>query len=205
MEHEFFTKNMSATPIGRSKRRPEGMEHAASIGNKLLYHCELGSNATDRFPKGLSTTKFHRGFDRRKQDSISNIFSEKEREYAVIREARVTSLVKARAEKIYSDERSHGYNIISGVPYGNVEITSDKPRKVSLGNGLSDAAIRTAEISLRESPARYFVSPANEEIRRVREGRLLREGLLKDKKTGSLAGKSDLPSYGVEDQFGKSQ
>lgn len=196
---------MSTTPIGRSKRRPEGVNYADAAGNKLLYHCELGSFEAEGFPRGLSTTKFHRGFDRRKQENISNIFSEKEKEYAVIREARVTSLVKARAARIYSDERSHGYNIISGAPYGNVEITSDKPRKVSLGNGLSEAAIRTGEISLRESPARYFTSPANEEIRRLREERLLNEGLLKDKKTGSLAGKSDLISYGVEDQFGKSQ
>lgn len=204
MDHEFFTPGMGRAVVGRSKHRPEGQNSSSSIGMKLLYHCESGSNENELSPGGLKTTKFHRGFQRRMHDSISNIFSDKEKEYAVVREAKTSSLLKARAARIYMEDRSHGYDIVSGNPYGNVDIVLERPRKIALGNGLTDASVRCGEISLRESSSRYFASPADEAIRKRREELLIREGLMKEKKTGSLAGKADLPSFGVHDQFGKS-
>lgn len=65
---------------------------------------------------------------------------------------------------------------------------------------------REAETKFRTSEFRYYAQPPSREAMQRRQELMLREGLNTAKKTSLLGiGRNDLPSYGVEDQFSKSE
>jgi hypothetical protein len=114
------------------------------------------------------------------------------------------ALALGRVGRLSDLERTHGYNVVTGAAYGNRAISVEKNRKTCLGDGLGKDSAKEAEIILRESTARYYLPPPDGPAQVRRESLLLRQGLLKDKRTSSLTGKNDLRSFGVEDQFSKS-
>ncbi len=95
---------------------------------------------------------------------------------------------------------------------GQSHLKKQKPeRKLTegirmVGDGLGDEAPRRGNAILRESAGRYFAPYPCGVTAEYRQDVLLREGISKKKMTSILQlGKSDLPSYGFDDQLGKSQ
>lgn len=202
-DYEFYSPAGGRINLGASKHKPAALNSSVSIGTQLLYH-----DNRDQTPfvpdKGLKTTKFHNGFDRRRASNITNIFSEKEKEYSEVRVVKVEKLAVARADRLNTLERTHGYNVITGELYGNVAPVVERDRRTWLGGQTSEAGAREAAVTLRMSDSRFFRPSPSGPALEFRQQQMRSEGLLKERRSGSLAGKSDLPSYGVEDQFSKS-
>lgn len=180
------------------------LKHAA-----FTYHDQVN---VDVGSTGLGATKFGKGFSRRTKEAIDASNRDESQlqaaeAYQQMRESRSKIQNEMRLRHKLESENKAGYNIISGQPLPGFSTSVSRPGVKLVGsNGLGPEAANRGKAILRESTGRYhapFPSGHNQEYR---QAVLYKEGLITDKYIGLLeVGKKDLPSYGIEDQFSKSE
>ena len=160
----------------------------------------------DNFGGSLNRTKFGKGFQRRLEGDISNVLKDQEQATMLESEARKEKMRETRLQEIKDRETGRGFNILTGQILEGSGYKDPQP-KINYSDGLGPEAPARGFSMLRESPVGRFHQPLpSGDNHDMRQGMLHREGLNNQKFTGILAsGKADLPSYGVEDQFSKSE
>lgn len=211
---EFSSSDGSTICLGRYKCKES---HPTSHDTMLLHSVAVDRQPQSAFHGGLENTKFGKGFMRRQQPQIVAQTKPFAGEMAPDRQASIDQIKTIRAERtaqfrtqtLKTRDNPSGYDIISGRP---------KDPALCKASSMSSAGIRTFASSLGEeapqrgkyvlhqSEGRYFSPLPSGNHQEYRQTVLHNEGLLCPKTTGILeARKRDLPSYGIEDQFSKSQ
>eukprot|EP01031_Cornospumella_fuschlensis_P032777 gene32777-39627_t len=206
-KEEFTSIGGSTISLGRFKHR----EYDYSGEKQLINH----SNATILTPQvkfggGLHDTKFGKGFARRQQTQIQNPLADSELQkiesYQSLKTLRSEQTASIRAKMI--EERSHpGFDIISGAPKSTMMASSSSSGGLKcFKEVLGPEAPRRGQAVLRESQGRYFAPFPTGKNLEYRQDVLYNEGLLNKRYCGILEPhKKDLPSFGIEDQFSKSE
>jgi hypothetical protein len=200
-DQDFYSFNGNKVNLGKSKHRSSALNSGTSVGKQMLYHSGSNIGFTEQ---GLHSTKFHRGFDRRKEANISNIFSDREKEYVTVREEKAEALNKMRTQRLEETGKAHGYDIITAQPFvGSSMVPEPLRRRTYSGYGLGDDSIKSGEITLRGSTARFYRQTPSDPMQEYRQLNLVADGLQKEKRT-RITNTVTMPSYGMEDQFSKS-
>ncbi|CAM9678341.1 unnamed protein product [Ectocarpus fasciculatus] len=157
------------------------------------------------FPKGLSTSRFHQGFQRRKQSNIRQDESRLQRE-AFKQHLSVLHLERRR-QRLGSLDKRNGFNLITGQFDATRRCTTPfhiQPRTRETGS-LSEVAERAEYLLLRDSEYKFHAPAWSGKKHDERQDLLQREGLNKPKKSTLLGiGTADLASAGANDMFSKS-
>lgn len=194
----------STINLGHFKNKDYGV---ATYDQKMLTH-DRSVNTTQHsvVSQGLDQTRFHKGFNRRHQSQISNPAAGMAETDALHRSMRQEAIGQIRSESLKERDAKLGYNIITGSTRGNGPVPA-KPEGIrKVGDGLGPEAPARGKSVLRESAGRYFAPFGTGNNHQHRQNVLYNEGLSVSKKCGVLeAKKGDLHSYGVEDQFSKSE
>ncbi|KAJ1401953.1 hypothetical protein B484DRAFT_234755 [Ochromonadaceae sp. CCMP2298] len=205
-KEEFVSKRGESTiNLGNYKNKDCKLE--VYDQSKLMHSGSGAGNRLDQGQQGLSQTRFHQGFNRRMQGSIQNDFVQHP-EVVAKREERRVVIGQMRSDFIQNNDKKCGFNIINGAANtSGPAIRPDRPQGTMLcGDGLGSEAAARGKCILRESGGRYFAPQGSGSGHQYRQEVLHKEGLLQEKYCGVLqATKKDLRSYGIEDQFSKSE
>ncbi|GMH80846.1 hypothetical protein TL16_g08719 [Triparma laevis f. inornata] len=188
---------------------PGGIEVPGSRKNldTIWYSQENGSLIL----RGVHTSKFKKGFQRRQYSDIRQDDIRKQREFQ--KEQASALHLDRRRERARQRGEYNGFNPITGTVAPNREMKKDinswlldgQPTKVQVGEGPSQELQRIGHIQLRDSKSRFFLPHYSGTNHDRRQNMMVTEGLSKSKSSSILGvGNSDLLSYGVEDQFSKS-
>lgn len=197
-------KGESTINLGHFKNKSHKIEH---YDDRFLTHarsCEI--NQQTPAMQGLDQTRFHKGFNRRPQCMIENPSAGKAQVDAAAKTARQEAITQMRTAAIISQDAKTGFDIITGAPRGQgpPPVRPTGIRKV--GDGLGPEAPNRGKTILRESAGRFFTPLGSGHNYEHRQNVLYKEGLLVDKYCGILdCNKADMKSYGIEDQFSKSE
>lgn len=200
---EFTSHGGSYIKIGHYKNKANNSEQ---FRDNFLAH----TGSVDNFNKpkadsGLSQTRFHKGFQRKQQADIRNPIAEQGQEFSRLYAEKSAKLAESRSQILNSIDKATGYNIITGQDVGKGPINKPYGRK-SIANGLGPESRKAGEIALRNNETRFFTPHSSGQMHENRQGLLYREGLEQKKFSSVLGiGRKEMPSYGVEDQFSKSQ
>ena len=173
---------------------------------KLLTHTRsLETTQPSIVPQGLEQTRFHKGFNRRHQSQIENPAAGRAESDAIQRSVRQEAIGQIRTQTLRERDAKTGYNIITGTAKGNGPPPA-RPEGIKKVSELGSEAPARGKSILRESGGRFFAPLGTGHNHEHRQNVLYNEGLSVTRKTGVLeAHKGDLPSYGIEDQFSKSE
>mgnify|MGYP003385438620 CR=1 FL=1 len=169
-------------------------------GPRSIDHCPVN------FEGGLSQTRFHKGFQRRSETNIHNPLHDQEKTYRTLSSQRSLEAIETRKNTLVKVASAVHYDIINGSCQPKKE-KKPKPEGLRMnGDGLGSEAPNRGSAILRESPGRYFAPYPSGHNQTHRQDVLLREGVSKEKMTSIIQiGKGDLKSYGVDDQFCRSE
>ncbi len=153
--------------------------------------------------QGLEYTRFNKGFDRRNQSKIGQDQERKEHERLQAEKKVVTD--QLRTDRLVEIKDYNGFDVISG-EYDPAKIRGAHPRARHLSDRPSKELVKTGEITIRNSCYRMYTAAPTGDKHDYRQHQLVSEGQSKPKFTSVLGiGRAEEPSYGVEDQFAKSQ
>ena len=153
--------------------------------------------------QGLEYTRFNKGFDRRNQAKIGQDVERKEHERLQAEKKVVTD--QLRTDRLVEIKDYNGFDVISG-QYDPSKIRGAHPRARHLSDRPSKELAKTGEITIRNSCYRMYTAAPTGDKHDYRQHQLVSEGQSKPKFTSVLGiGRAEEPSYGVEDQFAKSQ
>ena len=153
--------------------------------------------------QGLEYTRFNKGFDRRNQSKIGQDVERKEHERLQAEKKVVTD--RLRTDRLVEIKDYNGFDVISGA-YDPAKIRGAHPRARHLSDRPSKELAKTGEITIRNSCYRMYTAAPTGDKHDYRQHQLVSEGQSKPKFTSVLGiGRAEEPSYGVEDQFAKSQ
>jgi len=201
------------------------------VGNALIYHhsgenhCSVGDHYNERFSGGLTTTKFNKGFQRRMERDVVNELKSAEQSYHAEAAGRKEQMRANRSRASADRKYNRGFDIVSGRPIApssktpssvstgtgavQVQVQSEAMNKTKrmLGDGLGPEAAHRGNGILRESTVgRYHQPQFSGNTHDYRQGVLVAGGLTKPRSSALMQpGKADFPSFGVEDNFSKSQ
>lgn len=206
---EFTSKYGGTISLGRYKNRQTMPRNQ----DCLLNHTSVVDRTLPAaFHGGLTETKFGKGFSRRQKDQISNPLAESEvnkiEAYQRFKSERTSKTGEVRARTLDQKNNPSGYNIISGqvIDPARTSQSSKSQGLKCFEQVLGEEAPNRGKSILRESQGRYFAPFPSGKNQEFRQEVLYNEGLLNPRRTGILdPHKKDLHSYGVEDQFSKSQ
>jgi len=154
---------------------------------------------------GLQSTKFGQGFVRRQENNIVNPAADAIREHQRQVEHRAELANRSRCENLHRIDSLSGFNIISH------ERKGDGPREVKEGKKkldgrMSDISNRNGQIMLRDSMGKFFMPQGSGHRHVYRQKVILAEGVYEPRCSSVIQiGSKDMPSYGIEDNFSKSQ
>lgn len=213
----LISSNGNAINVGRLVKKSHLPEEASvnKDSNKFfLYHNEGPKksvlDATFISPPiadhGLAATRFHKGFNRKNIKDIVNEPAEKHKAYFAAKAEKGETLSVVRHDRLKSIESRNGYDPITGVP----KVDNPPKQKVEgvryCGDGLGPEAPLRGHNMLRGSENRFFTPQYSGPAHEYRQKVLVSEGLLGPKQVGVIKyGTGEYPSYGVQDQFSKSQ
>lgn len=206
---EFSSKTGSVICLGSFKNKDHKLEQYDST--KLVHTSSSLPNLELTAVQGLSQTRFHKGFNRRNQGNMTNEYTEIDKKQAEMftkmRNDRSELLNNTRKQVLIAIDAKSGYNIINGQLKGTPTSSYQRIEGIKkISDGLGPEASLRGKSILRESQGRYHApigSGANHEFR---QEVIYKNGLLKEQGCGILQpGKNDMFSYGIQDQFSKSQ
>ena len=161
--------------------------------------------------RGMNTTKFHRGFQRRRECDIPKDTARKKETEA--KAARAVLANTARKEQLAKIANSQGYNILTGVDLNGEKSLTSSPRSGgAIVSGAKDTESKgpretqmdiVGRLILRDSHYRFFApqTTGNNLINR-RMFSDYNEGTRKPHMSSIIGvGRDDLPSNGIADQF----
>lgn len=172
---------------------------------------------------GLNHTKFGKGFQRRNEANIKNTLADQERKEIIEHQAKKAiineKLNDHRRDNLKAIDNYNGYNIITNNIRPEAFHPESNPHHQQLVKpnntgiryipnlGLGEESKHRGQSILRDSTARFYTPVPSGPRQNYRQDMLYREGLASSQKyIGILeAGKKDIISYGVEDQFSKNE
>ncbi|GMI60869.1 hypothetical protein ScalyP_jg5999 [Parmales sp. scaly parma] len=157
--------------------------------------------------RGVDTTKFKKGFQRRQYENIRQ--DEQRFQAETWKAENAVSHGNRRRQRLDDIDKRNGMALIMSNAFnpinGGSHIEPTKKR-ISMGEGPSEELQRIGHIQLRDSLSRFYLPHYSGTNHDKRQQTLVTEGLIKSKSSSILGvGSSDLGSYGVEDQFSKAQ
>ena len=183
--------------VGRLPQAIEKLDHVDGPGGYAAMEQTLG---------GLETTRFRKGFQRRQKDVIAS--DAKRLAYESMKRERQEAQALRKREVMQERADYNGFDVVAGT-FDPSKIRNERKQARNLSDRPSAELIKSGDIKVRNSHYRFYVDPPPEKIkaRQVRQQLIVHEGLTNSKKMSSLLGigRSDLLSYGVEDQFSRSQ
>lgn len=167
-------------------------------------------------PKGLATTKFGPGFSRRNESQIKELFGDNDlarrtEQFQQLKASRSQVMSQARLQTLREADYRSGFNIINHqevVPERAALSSSARGQGIRVlpNQGLGPEAPLRGRATLRETEGRFFLPHASGKSHEYRQDVLHREGINEPKAVSILQlGKKDLPTFGIDDQFGKSE
>jgi len=152
---------------------------------------------------GLKDTKFGVGFQRKVD--ISNPAADEIARKQVEINAHKDHLLQRRADDLRLLDQKSGFNVITHAPKGEGP-KPDRSGKRRIEVTVSNEVAANSRIELRESLGRFHMPHASGIKHDYRQAVLFKDGLEQPRYSAVLEpGKADLKSYGIEDNFGKSQ
>ena len=188
----YSQANGSLVKFGKSMAAvPDNLYHTK--GDFMHHRDGPGAQSAQEHPeqiRGVSTSKFHKGFQRRQYCNILQDSFRKQREEAQERSS--TLHLERRRERARQRGEYNGFNPITGTVKENFRRNKDinswlldgQPTKVQVGEGPSAELQRIGHIQLRDSKSRFYLphySGANHE---KRQHLMVTEGLRKSKVGG---------------------
>eukprot|EP01039_Chlorochromonas_danica_P002476 gene2475-2713_t len=215
-KEEFSSNDGSTICLGRYKCKES---HPSSHDTMLLHSMtvERQQPANAFHGAGLANTKFGKGFMRRQQPQIAantkpfvGEVIDSQGSIDQMKTIRAERTAQLRTQTLKIRDNPSGYDIISGRPkdpiLSKASSTSSSVGIRTFSSSLGEEAPQRGKYVLHQSEGRYFSPLPSGNHQEYRQTVLHHEGLLCPKTTGILeARKRDLPSFGVEDQFSKSQ
>lgn len=209
---EFCSKSGAVIVLGRVKNHDANpgtvYKHTFIVHDTKPDAHQHVDTFKDLNKGGLQQTRFHKGFQRKKETDISNVVRDQRLEHAKHVGQRAEQHQLGRTEFLKTIDNYNGYNIITGGarqgPGGLAKVRAEGIRPV--GDGLGPEAPKRANILLRDSPNRFFTPQYSGPNHDHRQHVLVNDGCF-DKRHSSIIihGRKDLPSAGIEDQFSKSE
>eukprot|EP00607_Mallomonas_marina_P006860 CAMPEP_0182428232 /NCGR_PEP_ID=MMETSP1167-20130531/21676_1 /TAXON_ID=2988 /ORGANISM="Mallomonas Sp, Strain CCMP3275" /LENGTH=209 /DNA_ID=CAMNT_0024610987 /DNA_START=329 /DNA_END=958 /DNA_ORIENTATION=- len=156
--------------------------------------------------QGLSNTKFHKGFYRKSESNVVNEVSNIEKAHKANKQGKSDQLAVARQERLTNINARNGYDPITGAQkLSRPPETRNESIRFIGPDVLGPEAPLRGQIMLRDSTNRFFTPHPSGYKQEYRQKLIQTEGLLKQKTSGILSSeKHDLHSYGIDDNFSKS-
>lgn len=154
---------------------------------------------------GINDTKFGKGFTRKSSQNIINPVADNIREHLEMNLTLSQNYGKLRTEKLIKKDNISGYNVITGERKNDGRIL--KPDVINIRNhGVSKESVKHGIAIMADSGSKFFGPQYSGVKQEYRQAVLTKEGV-NIPRTSSIIqlGKHDLPSYGIEDCFSKSQ
>ena len=152
--------------------------------------------------KGLRETKFGMGFQRKNviENPAADEIARKQVEINMHKEM----LSARRADDLRRQDEKNGFNPITHALRGDgFKPQPQGKRKIEVK--VSEEIAANSRIQLRESEGRFHMPHASGVKHEYRQLVLTQDGIVQPRFSAVLeSGKADLPSYGIEDNFGKS-
>lgn len=197
------------TADGSQTRRPNSSSfthfHTGYLNNSLETTKHIGLVGTG----DLNGNRFGSGFYRRPETTISNPRADVIRQHSANWAEHARMINDDRRETLKATDSKYRYDLITGVqrpyPIRNGVIDKAIGKRIHGEEGLGPEAPHRGSCQLHESRGRFFMPQLGGPTHHYRLDVLAREGLLLEKQSSILdLTKGELPSYGVEDQFAKS-
>lgn len=212
---EFVSVGGSYIKLGHFKNKTIKDQHGGTYASTGLYHSGSRESLTSdgrqpaQMEQGLSTTRFGKGFQRRQVGDIRNPFSEEQQRQMAANERdkvlRKQIMTQSRSQLLKDVDAKTGYNLLTHEARGNGPVTRVEG-KVRIIPGQGEEVIHRGKQTLKDTGGRYFLPLGSGPTHEYREAVLYKEGINSGKFTSIIQpGKKDLPSYGIEDQFSKSE
>ena len=165
------------------------------------------ANSEYSYSGGLNSTRFHKGFQRKGERSILNPAKD---ELAAMKEheqPRKDQMNANRAGTLYRINNKNGFNVITGeTKIGLTPVVEKEGGKRVIHPVVSDVIASNSRITLRESTGRFYMPHATGIKHEYRQKILCEGGIQGENYSYVLQpGKHDNPSYGIEDNFSRSQ
>ena len=176
-----------------------------TIVNEVALPKQASSTTDGTFDPngGLRDTKFGTGFTRKM--TIDNPAADEIARKQVEINAHKEHLLQKRADDLRLLDQKSGFNVITHAPKGTGP-RPDRSGKRRIEMHVSDEIAANSRIVLRESLGRFHMPHASGNQHEYRQLVLYKDGLEQPRFSAVLEpGKADLKSYGIEDNFGKSQ
>lgn len=173
--------------------------------NDFIQHYDGPKTTPHNIPTYLNKVNLYSP-KRRPITSIENIRSIENKKYNEIVENKKEVLNNSRSEKLLQQNQKSGYNLITGEVYGNgPKPTRNHQRYIP--DGLGPESQRRGMQIMRDSESRYFTPQFSGNHQTYRQNVIVSEGLKHSKQSKVLAEgcRESIQSYGIEDQFSKSQ
>jgi len=201
---EFTSKGGSYIHLGHYKNKQSNNEPYK--GGMMVYTDTMNNVQTPTFQKGLDTTKFGKGFQRRRQTDCTNPRKD-EIEVDKIKnseKARATAVVRSAA--IRAIDQKNGYDIVTHAHVGNGPCERKTGMKKVDNTMVQEAVQKRSKKALQDAAGRYFLPLGSGPTHDYRQKMLYMEGLNKGKFIAEIQlGKPVQHSYGLEDQFSKNE
>ena len=193
-----------AAGVGAQNAQPSNITINRNTGRVFM---DMQENMGFDNSGGVLTTKFHKGFQRKGEASISNPAADEVRER--MRESHIRGQAKneQRVEMLYKTNNRNGFNVITGEAKANLTpVTESVGGRRRIEHKISDEVAANSRIALKESPGgRFFMPHATGVKHEYRQKILQTEGRTTPSMSSILApGNSDLKSSGIEDNFSRS-
>jgi hypothetical protein len=175
----------------------------SDTGKHMIHDSSLGAYSPSG---GLKDTKFGGGFQRMRETDIKNPAKEEVDNNMALSAARAEIRRESRALHLYKSLEQNGFDVITGQPKQRIV----PPRERSTGKKsiipvVSDEIAANSRIFLRESEGRFHMPQPSGVKHEYRQKVLKEGGISKQCMSGVLmAGKADIPSHGIEDNFSMS-
>jgi hypothetical protein len=204
-----FNHTLYGADAATQTRRPNSSSFTHFHTGYLRDSLEL-SKPIELVGKGdLTVNKFGSGFFRRPQTTISNPSADVIRQHSADWADHARMINDDRREVLKVTDSKYRYDLITGVqrPYlmRNGVVDRAIGKRIHGDEGLGPEAPHRGSFNLHESKGRFFMPQHGGPTHHYRQDVMAREGLLIEKRSSILdLTKGELPSYGVEDQFTKS-
>lgn len=153
----------------------------------------------------LSAPKSFYSVARRSQSTMDNPRADENTAYAEVVEKRKETSAQIRTQDMVHRSHRTGYNVITGDIYGKGP-KAERQHSRHIPDGLGPESHHRGMQQLKDSCSRYFIPQESGGSHERRQDNIVREGISKPKMQGIISvGKGEAPSFGIEDQFSKSQ
>jgi hypothetical protein len=203
---EEFTSSKGASYINLGNFKNKLSNSETYKPQMMVYTDTMERTQNPSFEKGINTTKFGKGFQRRREVDCTNPRKDEITLDKIKNNEKARATAAVRSHNIQAIDQMNGYDIITHTHRGNGPKDLSKGMKKVDNSMVREAVEKRSKKALQDAAGRYFLPLGSGPSHDFRQNVLYMEGLNKGKFTAEIQlGKPVHHSYGLEDQFSKSQ